>query len=374
MSASRIRTAAGTAIVGFGLAATIGLAGPSSAQIASPDLIGLTKANTIVRFAPGAPGTILATVPVTGLQAEDTLTGIDNRPATGAIVGIAEDGTIYTIDPASGAATVLSDPDGVVSADPGGVDFNPVPNALRVITGTNQNFRVANTGGDLATNNVDGTIAYYAGDPATDPATPSDGNEELTPVIAGAAYTNSAIGAPAPTTTALFVIDSTGDFLARQGMGMAISPNTGKLFTIGALGVDTGPNVGFDIYSPNADGSGGIAYAVLDIGGNPVLHTIDLATGAATAVGAVDSADIIGLTVTPALPAQATTTTTLGDTSTTAGSPTSVGTSPTTAGQTTGTLPETGPRETTGGMLGLSLVAAGGIALVVANRLRRQVS
>jgi hypothetical protein len=63
---------------------------------------------------------------------------------------------------------------------------------------------------------------------------------------------------------------------------------------VGALGVDTSTNVGFDI-GASADE----AFAVLQVGGVPGLYAIDLATGAAALIGTVGDGTrpLAGLTI-----------------------------------------------------------------------------
>ncbi len=107
------------------------------------------------------------------------------------------------------------------------------------------------------------------------------------------------------TTTTLFGIDSDKDILVRQG-GVSVppgtpSPNTGQLFTIGALGQNTDSNVGFDLVPLT-----GIAYASLTVSGTSGLYTVNLSTGAATLVGTIGDGtlDVRGLAlpvVTPTL-------------------------------------------------------------------------
>src|SRR5262249_5884619 len=65
--------------------------------------------------------------------------------------------------------------------------------------------------------------------------------------------------------------------------GSPVSPNDGQLTTVGALGVDTTDQVGFDI-APTT----GVAFASLTTVGttsSSTLYTINLATGAATMIG-----------------------------------------------------------------------------------------
>jgi hypothetical protein len=86
-------------------------------------------------------------------------------------------------------------------------------------------------------------------------------------------------------TTRLFDIDAELDVLALQD-----PPNDGALVTVGPLGVDVGPRAGFDIVTDAA----GRDAAFAAWGGT--LYAIDLATGAARALGAIGgSPDVIGL-------------------------------------------------------------------------------
>jgi hypothetical protein len=66
--------------------------------------------------------------------------------------------------------------------------------------------------------------------------------------------------------------------------GNPVSPNTGQLFTVGALGFNTSDLVGFDV-----SGLSGVAYASLtaSAGNASQLFTIDLNSGAATLVGTI---------------------------------------------------------------------------------------
>jgi hypothetical protein len=87
--------------------------------------------------------------------------------------------------------------------------------------------------------------------------------------------------------TTLYDIDSVLDQLFTQGsvnFPPGISPNTGTLFLVGSLGVNTSDLVGFDI-----SGSSGVAFASLTPAtrAGSSLYTINLATGAATLVGSI---------------------------------------------------------------------------------------
>jgi hypothetical protein len=61
------------------------------------------------------------------------------------------------------------------------------------------------------------------------------------------------------------------------------SPNSGQLFTVGALGVNAGDLAGFDI---SAFGGGFVALTALGAL-NSTLYSINLTTGATSMIGAI---------------------------------------------------------------------------------------
>jgi uncharacterized protein (TIGR03437 family) len=239
----------------------------------------VTAGNNLITFNQFAPGAIIKTSAITGLQAGENIVGIDFRPRTGQLFAVSSQSRVFTIDPATGAATQV----GTMPLTPAlngvsfGFDFNPVPDRIRLVSDADQDLRLnPDTGAVAAT---DGMLAFATGDP----------NAAANPNVVAAAYTNSFSGT---TTTSLYVIDSNLDILALQGSlgGAPVSPNTGQLFTVGALGVNTTDQVGFDITNP-----GGLALASLTPMGatNSSLYTINLQTGAATLVGAIGGTEII---------------------------------------------------------------------------------
>ena len=258
------------------------LGSPSSATVTILDnetssavtLFAVTAANNLVRFSSATPGTIDATVAITGLQAGETILGIDVRPATLQLYLLGSTSRIYTLDQGTGIATAV----GTAAFTPAlsgtsfGFDFNPTVDRIRVISDADQNLRLNPDTGTVAA--TDTALAYAAG----------DANAGQNPNAVGAAYTNNVAGA---TTTVLYDIDSGRDVLVTQN-----PPNNGTLNTVGALGVDTSDVVGFDITNP-----GGTAYAALRVGGTSQLYTINLTTGAATLVGNLGGTSAItGLT------------------------------------------------------------------------------
>lgn len=244
----------------------------ASTASAQGNLIGLDARGTrLVSFDAGSPGTLQSSTPITGLAPFEALLGIDVRPSTGEVVGISTFSRVYVIDPATGIAI----PNGTGSFSPAltgravGVDFNPVPDRLRVVTNTDQSLRLnADTGAVVM---QDTSLAYAAGDVAVG----------ANPFVAACAYTNAFAGA---TVTTLFGIDSNRDTLVMVGGPNGTpSPNGGQLTTVGSLGVDTTGFVGMDV-SPY-----GGAFAVMNLAGENVskVYTLNLTTGAATLQGTI---------------------------------------------------------------------------------------
>ena len=265
----RARLALGLVVAAFSLVT----AAPATAEPAAALLPG----NGLLLFDTATPATTTA-VPVTGLGAGETLTGIDQRPNTLALYGvtvptIAASNAIvktYTIDPASGQATLLG-AIGLPLPDAGnvatGFDFNPTVDRMRYVNANDENAR-------FNPNN-----ASLSGD---------DTNLSPAPMtIIGEAYDRNVKDSE---TTTVYAIDRSGSQLSVQGgiNGSAPSgPNGGVLASIGPLGftLNAIADGGFDI------DRAGTAYAGLtsSVGNVTSLYTIDLGTGTATAVGPIGS-------------------------------------------------------------------------------------
>ena len=247
---------------------------------------GITGSTTLVTFDTAAPDYVRLR-PIAGLQTStEVAIGIDRRPATGELfVATVPDGIIgsalirvYRLDPDTAtAAYVGSIPNTVPGAGdyPGGFDFNPVVDRIRVVQSTGENFRINPNTGGLSADDVN--LTYTA--PATGPVTAVAYDRNVAPGPPGTV-------APPGTKTTLYGIDVGSDRLVVQG-GVDGStpggPNGGQVTSIGALGVpvDNSSDAGLDI-APD-----GRAYASLRSGGLPVLYTVDLSTGAATPIGAL---------------------------------------------------------------------------------------
>jgi hypothetical protein len=255
---------------------------PAIAQ--AETIFGLTSNDVLVRFDTASPS-LITSVPITGLPPNEFLLAIDFRPvatdspaaaSNGVLYALGATHHIYTLNTTSGVATVVPGAPFPMTGVAFGIDFNPVPDRLRVVSESDENFRLDPNTGAVAGTDV--ALAYAAGDP----------NVGVNPNVIAAAYTNN-FGGAAQTT--LYGIDFTLDALVRQGGVNGVpSPNTGQLSTIGPLGFDTTGEVGFDI-----SGQSGIAYAALTPVVAPVdvssrLFAINLATGQATQLGFIGPA------------------------------------------------------------------------------------
>ncbi|MDX6644913.1 MAG: hypothetical protein QOK40_640 [Miltoncostaeaceae bacterium] len=236
------------------IAASLALAGPARAAT----VIALTNDDRLLRLDSSAPGTPLASVPVSGLASGDQLVAIDVRPVDGRLYGLGSESRLYLINAATGAATQLGagpfSP--VLVGTAFGFDVNAREDVIRVVSDTGQNLRV---------NPVPAPGVIVSIDLPLNPGTPR---------VVASAFTSSFSGAVA---TTLYGIDSGTDQLVRQD-----PPNAGTLVPVGPLGVDTSDLAGFDI-----DPNGGGAYASLTTPGAAAsgLFRVNLATGAATPIG-----------------------------------------------------------------------------------------
>ena len=241
--------------------------------IAHAVLLYSTSGASLSIFDSTAPG-VVTTLPVTGMQPSETLVGIDVRPANSMLYGVGSANRLYTINPVTGAATLVGNPNGFTLAGTAwGTDFNPVPDRLRQVSNTEQNLRI---------NPNDATSIT---DLALNPA----GN------IVSVAYSNNFPGA---TSTTLFAIDSNLGTL-----NIVSNPNGGgPIMTVGSLGVGSGlfEFIGFDIVGTENTGFASITTTAA----GTHLYSINLTTGAATDLGAIGTGmnPQLGLTAATIIP------------------------------------------------------------------------
>lgn len=259
---------------------------------------------SLSRFDPATPGTT-TTVSITGLNAGETLVGIDGRPQTGQTYGLgvnatANTATLYLIDPSSGALTVVGAAGSIAFVDAGGnaidlpdpattgygIDFNPTVDRLRVVTGSGLNFRVNPNTGAPVDGNLNNTVTPPAG---TNPDAPLNGGSTSGQ---GTAYTNSYAQSLTGGVTTQYVFSSASDTLFIQNPPNAGTLTNGIPVTLGGSPLDLSGVNGFDIPSTVSVTSSGSAAAgqgwvLARVGGVTGLYRLDLATGAATSIGAL---------------------------------------------------------------------------------------
>jgi len=241
----------------FALAASISVVATATSALAAP-VLGLSGDKTLVMFDTEKPA-VSKTMEVTGV---DKLVGIDYRPGNKTVIGVTPDHRIVSINLETGAASDIAKMDKMLTITdaPVVVDFNPMADRLRFMSGTT-NHRVHPDTGAVT---VDGTLAFEEGDM----------HKGETPNIVAAAYTNS-IGKPEK--TAMYNIDATIGALIQQ-----TKPNDGTLKAIGKLGFKDKPaTYAFDIQG--MEGGKNTAY----LAANKMLYTVNLETGKATEVGAI---------------------------------------------------------------------------------------
>lgn len=240
----------------------------ANANLTAVDLTALTSDNRLLTFNSRTPGTS-TTVTVSGLTAGDTLRAIDFRftpPAdlatadfngqTG-LFALGQNGTSHqlyrlTVAGATATATTVGARFSLIPAAPAatafGFDFNPTVDRIRVVEPTSdRDLRLnPNTGAIADSDPVapgvqpDGPISYD----------PSDVNAGQNADAVGAAYLNP--DSDSATGTTLYIVDAARNTLAVQGRGAMgdanfVSPNAGRLFTVGNLNIDLTEDSGFDI-------------------------------------------------------------------------------------------------------------------------------
>jgi hypothetical protein len=242
----------------------------------------VTEAGALIRFNAGTPRQLQYSQPIVGLLEGESLVGIDFRVARGVLYGLTSKGRLVTIDTATAQVRAVGNaPPAPLSGTRFGVDFNPVADRVRVVSDSGQNLRLHPDTGALA---------------ATDPALTAGPDGRSAAGITAAAYTYNQRNDKLTTNYAL---DVGRGWLVTQGSveerEPVVSPNTGRMADVGALGTGAVDDAAFDI----AD-VGNSALAALRQGGRTRLYTIDLASGRATLLGSVsDGGALRGIAIEP---------------------------------------------------------------------------
>jgi hypothetical protein len=254
----------------------------------------VTATNQLVQFNAGQPQKTLSSKALTGLAAGDTLLGIDYRVAKGQLFGLGISGQLYRIDTQTGAASAVGTPNMLpkAGATEWGFDFNPTVDRIRVINNAGDNLRLHPDTGALVDGNPNEAGVQFDGRLAYDAA---DANAGKTPAVVAAGYTYNKDNDKITTNYAL---DGRQGVLVHQGtkegVQPAVSPNTGKLYTVGSLGV--GP---FDKATLDISDVSNAAFSAITAGSKSVWYRIDLATGKATRIGTVAAGAVVGAAIEP---------------------------------------------------------------------------
>lgn len=263
---------------------------------AKETLYAVSTGNQLLGFNAGQPQKILSRRPLAGLQPQERVLGIDYRVARGQLYALGSSGRLYRIDTATARASALGAPFAAALVGGGfGFDFNPAVDRIRIVSDAGQNLRAHPDTGALVDADpkteglqADGTTLYDA----------SDINAGKPVALHGAAYSYNQVDEKITTN---FAIDARQGVLvtqgSREGVLPAVSPNTGRLFTVGTLGAGRFERSSFDISDID-----NIAYAALTRkgAGASVLYRIDLTTGAATRIGTIGGGEAVdGLAIEP---------------------------------------------------------------------------
>ncbi len=245
---------------------------PSEGLPGKHRVVAVTSNGEVLRFNIGQPKRVLDRKPLLGLEVGDRLVGIDYRVARGQLYALSAQGRLYTLDVGSGKLTAVGAGTKLdLGAQPVGFDFNPVADRIRVVDGQGRNWRLHPDTGAVAAQDAE---LKYAG---------AEAAQSRKPRLAAAAYSYNKINDKITTN---YAVDLARMALVRQGsmegVMPVVSPNTGELRDVGALGVSPATDAAFDI--ADVDNA---AVLALVTGGRTRLYSVDLGTGRATLVGSI---------------------------------------------------------------------------------------
>lgn len=271
--------------------------GEPQATVRKEMVLAVTANGELIKFNAGQPRRVLQRTPVTGAIADDRLVGIDFRVSRGVLFALSQTGRLYTLDTTSGTLKLISTMPIVPTLKGGafGFDFNPTVDRIRVVSDAGHNLRLhPDTGavidGDPSKDGVqsDGTLHYL----------PSDISAGRIPRVVGAAYTYNQQDEKITTN---YAIDAAQGTLviqgSKEGVVPVISPNSGQLRTVGALGLGVIRDAAFDI----SDLSNTALVAVrTEDEPRTRLQLVDLTTGRTTLLGTVgDGSPLLGMAIEP---------------------------------------------------------------------------
>lgn len=246
----------------------------------------VTSSGQLIAFNAGQPQKILSRRSLSGLREGDRLLGIDYRVAKGQLFGLGRSGQLYRIDAATGAATPVGTPVALPAGGEFGVDFNPTVDRIRVVSDQGFNLRLHPDSGAVVDGDPSQAGVQFDARLAYDPADRLSGQ---VPRVVAAAYTYNKDNEKITTNYAL---DGAGGMLVHQGtkegVTPAVSPNSGRLYSVGALGTGPFAQASFDISDVS-----NAAYAGITEAGRTRWYRIDLASGRTSLIGTVGGGEPI---------------------------------------------------------------------------------
>jgi len=255
----------------------------------------VTTAQQLIQFNAGQPQRLLSSKPLRGLAPQDRLLGIDYRVAKGQLYGLGATGQLYRINTQDGSVSTVGTPSALPSegAQEWGFDFNPTVDRIRVVNDAGFNLRLHPDTGAVVDGNAeqpglqfDGRLAFDAGDVHV--------GKTVALVAAGYSYNKRD-----EKITTNYALEGRQGLLVHQGskegVQPMISPNSGRLFTIGSLGLGTFERATLDVSDlSNA------AYSAISRGNRSTWYRIDLDTGRATRIGTIGGgAAVVGAAIEP---------------------------------------------------------------------------
>lgn len=255
----------------------------------------VTASNKLIQFNAGQPQKILSSKALSGLAAEERLLGIDYRVAKGQLFALGDSGQLYRINTADGSASRIGTPVALPreGAAEWGFDFNPTVDRIRVVNDAGFNLRLHPDTGAVVDGNADQPGLQFDGRLAYDAA---DANAGKAAALVAAGYTYNKDNEKITTNYAL---DGKLGTLVHQGtkegVTPMVSPNSGRLYTVGSLGLGAFERATLDISDVS-----NAAYSAVTRGKLSSWYRVDLASGRATLIGTVAGGEaVVGAAIEP---------------------------------------------------------------------------
>lgn len=256
---------------------------------AKEEIVAVSASHHLLRFNAGQPQKVRDRKPIGGLRDGERLVGIDYRVARGELFALGASGQLYRIDIAAARAVAVGSPAALPAATlEWGFDFNPTVDRIRVVNDQGFNLRLhPDTGamidGDPNTPGVqfDTKLAYDASD--------SNAGKPARIVAAGYTYnkTNDKLTTNYALDGALGTLVHQG---TKEGVAPVVSPNTGRLWTVGALGIGAFDHATFDISDLSNTAYAGVRNTADK---TTRWYRVDLASGKAQFVGTVGGGEVL---------------------------------------------------------------------------------